>query len=96
MKGDRRESAGVVSTHMGISLRWEPGHLASLPSASGGVSLALTAFPSLIKHAFHMTARKERKKNYPGRTERLEPEDSAELSIFLRALGDSMKCGLHD
>ena len=34
---------------------------ASLPAASGRV-LALTFFPPLIKDAFHMTARKEKKK----------------------------------
>ena len=34
---------------------------ASLPAASGRV-LALTFFPPLIKDAFHMTARKDRRK----------------------------------
>lgn len=56
-----RESAGAASTRVGMSLKGEPGHLTS-SSASGGVSSALTSFSSLIKDAFHMTARKGRKK----------------------------------
>lgn len=84
LKEGTRQSADPAppGVSMGIS--------ASYLISASGVIWAITFVSSLVKYAFHVTAKEERKKII-SEEETLRPEGPAGLGIFLRALNAPTK-----
>ena len=80
----RKQSADPTSPSVSMGVP------ASYLISANGVIWAITFVSSLVKYAFHMTAKKERKKII-SEEETLRPEGPAGLGIFSQALNAPTK-----